>query len=639
MAETRDRIEVGEVILNNIPFKVEGMVGFEMTNIYGRKVQQGDPGPDDHPVNSTIPVADQIGGMGTFLYRGEEDRGNCWDSDLWLDTRDHISLHPRSDLHQVTGEEANYGFVHDKLGGRQYASFGKKLRFWDETNDEWDDPTSSTSSNFPTGPGVTWGDVDNARALYVPMGTSNNYEVWSGTAWSNGAQPAIAFVRWSQKLFKLDGSGLVKVTVDAGATWTTVGIIPEDVTPQMMYVGYNRSSKEVVYVTTSGGAYTLDYDNRELVETDFRWPDHPTGGKAAAFWRASSYIAAGLGIYRWAGDQVSPYGPDNKDGLKEEFAQGYIASMFGTHNELVIAINSGDLAFTPEVETADAEISLPPQMYSEDAPVKSQILANTGLGWRRRWRGEVELTNVFASSTSGIYRLFWGCKGGVYTMEIPRGYYNPRYQTTRLPLQRYGRHETPFYNWGFQDTPKVLKQFEMKTEDCDADNYIDVWLRFHEDDDWGDGQGTGSPLATLSTNPSSQHVMNIGYEVIGDESMHVGIGHEQVQFAFDLYGDPDDDYSTPIWKWYTIVGRKWMRPVRVFTFQIDLSKPYNKKSPRELRDILTAAVVKKGSVPLVINSETFMVDISSDSGSLVPSLGYTGSVNVTAVESLELGQD
>lgn len=636
--DTRTRIETAEIVLNNVPMRVIGDIGFEITNIYGRKIQQGDPGPDDHPVNSTIPVADQIGGMGTFLFRGEEDRGNCWDSDLWLDTRDYMALHPAATLSTVTGEDASLSWVHDKLGSFQYATFGKKLRRWNETTDAWDDPGSSTSTNTPSGPGITWGDADTAKALYVPMGSSN-YEEWSGSAWSAGSEPAIAFAVWSQKLFKLDGSGVVKFTVDGGTTWTTKGVVPREELPQAMFVGYDRSGKQVIHVTTSGGAYSLDFSNAELVETDFRWPDHPTGGKAAAFWRGSSYVAAGLGIHRWAGDLVSPYGPDGKDGLKEEFSLGHINSMIGTYNELVIAVNSGDLAYTPAAETSDAQVSLPEQMYSQLGPIQSQILANNGLGWRRRWRGEKELTNVLASSTSGIYRLFWGSRGGIYTMEIPRGYYNPRYLTTKLPLQRYGRHETPFFNWGSQDTPKVLKQLEVKTEDCDINNYIDVWIRFSEDDNWGDGHTVGTPLAKLVTNPSSQHVLNIGFDIIGDTLMHTGIGHEKVQAAFDLYGDPANVFATPVMKWFTLIGRKWMRPVRVWTFQVDATQAYNAKSTRKIRDAILAAATKKGAVPLVVNSETFMVELTSDDGNIRASLDYSGYVNLTAVESTELGVD
>lgn len=637
MPGTVDRIEEGEVVLNNIPMRVIGDITWELTNIYGGKIQQGDPGPDDHPVNSTIPVADQIGGMGTFLYRSEDDRGNAWDSDLYLDTRDFITLHPESFFATVAGEGNSFAYVHDKLGSYQYATFGKKLRRWNEATDSWDDPGSSTSSNTPSGPGVTWGDVDTVKALYVPMG-SNNYEKWTGVAWVGGSEPAIAFTVWNQKLFKLDSAGIVKVSVD-GSTWTTKGMIPREEKPQSMFVGLDRSGRQIVYVTTSGGAYALDYTNAELVETDFRWPDHPTGGKSGAYWRGASYVSAGIGIHRWSGDLVSPYGPDNKDGLKEEFAQGSISSMIGGYNELVIAVNSGDLSFTPAAETADTQISLPEQMYSQAAPVKSQILANNGFGWRRRWRGDRELTNVWMSSTDGIYRMFFAARGGIYTQELPRAFYNPRYKTTRLPLQRYGRHETPFYNLGFQDTPKVWKQFEIKTEDCDAVNFIDVWLRFHEDDEWGNGMVAGTPLARLTMNPLSQHALPIGFKTIGDTIFHTGIGNEKVQFALDVYGDLNDLYSSPVIKWYTIVARKWMRPVRVFTFQVDASTAYKNSSTKDVRDAIESAIMNQGAVPLVIAGDTYMVEISSDNGNLRASLDYSGYINLTAVESLEVGID
>jgi hypothetical protein len=133
----------GEIVLNNTPLRVNGEIVEELQNIFGRKVQQGDPGPDDHPINSTISVEDNTGGMGTLKRRSDEDTGRYWFSTLWTMSRGVLALHPYTQSVTVSGITVELVFPLDQLGGKTYIAFGQKLKVWNELTLTADDPGGS----------------------------------------------------------------------------------------------------------------------------------------------------------------------------------------------------------------------------------------------------------------------------------------------------------------------------------------------------------------------------------------------------------------------------------------------------------------------------------------------------------------
>src|SRR5215213_11616659 len=110
------RANENEVLINNVRFRINGSIGWELTNSYGRKVQFGDPGPDDHPLNSTITQNSWVGGIGTKKYKGDESRNNSWFSTMWTQTENTLCLPPKTWEYILTGEETTLAIPHSKLG-------------------------------------------------------------------------------------------------------------------------------------------------------------------------------------------------------------------------------------------------------------------------------------------------------------------------------------------------------------------------------------------------------------------------------------------------------------------------------------------------------------------------------------------
>jgi hypothetical protein len=622
-----------EVVLNNVPLRTLGPVGFDLINLYGRKVHQGDPQVNDHPTDSTISQQDHQGGIGTLIYEGDEDRGNSWFSTCWMQTSKTLALPVKTQTYTVEGEEDSFVYVHDVIAGSQVITFGQKVYTWDEgTQNVATVGAGVTLGSTPEGGGVTWGDANTSAKMYIPCGAT--YVTFDGAAQAAGtvSEGAISFAIWSEKLFKLDSSGKISFTVD-GTTWTPKGQLTDGSTPRKLFVFYDKGNNQVLHLSTSKNVHALDFDNGRLVETDLIYPDHPTQGIGVARWRADAYISVGLGIHRQANGLITAVGPDGRDGLPAEYADGWFTDLRGSYNELLGLLAGGEIIEEEIVETADLGVSLPDAMYSQGGGRFAMLLGYNGLGWHPRWLGTRTPTNIAVSSQDGVYRVFWGDQGNLHTQILPLGYYNPAYRQQRVPMERYARHETPYYNWGMINVPKILKYFETHTTGCDENNYIKIWCRFDDDPQWGDGTTSGSPLATITTD--GQHRYLTGYETFGDRLLHAGKTHEKVQFAFEFFGDPNDEYATPSMDWYTIVGRKWMRTVRVFTFQVDATAPHKGVDEASISAHLYASARRKGGVPLVIADQTFMVDVTADSGNIEAGMTWKAFHNVSCVEMIE----
>lgn len=642
-----NRVDSAEVVLNNVPIPVMGPINFEVTNLYGRKIHQGDPGPNDHPIDSTISQESHQGGIGTLVYRGDDDRGNCWFSTAWMQTSRQLSLPPKTSSQQVVGQETAYVYPHDKLSGVMHGTFGTNLLKWNESTDLWEQYGSpKTIASAAVNSGVTWGDQNTARALYIPYGTG--YAKFDGTTVTAGVMVTgvgpKSLVVWEEKLFGMDDTGAVYYTTDGvTGTWTLKGKMPLELTPQNLFVWFDRDTEPAVHLSSSGRVFGLDYLNSLIIETPLFFPDHPTQGLGAEMWRGDAYISAGVGIHRQSNGLIQPVGPDGRDGLPEEFASGYFRHLAGGYNELYGTIVGDSIAFTPADETDDVGIGIPELMISQDSQKYGMLLSYNGFGWHPRWVSTVEPTTIRIVSVDGVYRIFWGSKGYMFWQELPRGYYNPNFSTASIPLERKASHITPFYNWGMVDSPKIMKYFEFKTKGCTYTldpvtdlhipvDYLEVYYRIDDDVMW-------TPLRTAAdgnaVDTNGQQRILMGFDTLLDITYHKGIEHEQIQFRFDFVGNPASNLSTPVIQWYTLVGRKWMRTVRVFTFQVDATNTNKGTDVLSLSEHIYQTARTKGGVPLVIGDRFYVVDVTTDTGNTEAGMSHAAYHNVTCVEFVE----
>jgi hypothetical protein len=154
-----------------------------------------------------------------------------------------------------------------------------------------------------------------------------------------------------------------------------------------------------------------------------------------------------------------------------------------------------------------------------------------------------------------------------------------------------------------------------------------------------DDEALWTPLRTVAdgnpVNTNGQQRILMGYGDIFGKVYHKGIVHEKIQFMFDFTGDPASDLSTPIIEWYTLVGRKWMRTVRVFSFQVDATQSNQGDDSVSISEHLYNTARTKGGVPLVVGDDFYVVDVTTDSGNTEAGMTGASYHNITCVEFIE----
>src|SRR5215207_8980583 len=76
-----------EIVLDNLPLKVERTLGYQLNNVYGRPQRQGEPGPDDHQFDSTNTQRNWLSGALVRESQEAADVGKFWDALAWTQTR------------------------------------------------------------------------------------------------------------------------------------------------------------------------------------------------------------------------------------------------------------------------------------------------------------------------------------------------------------------------------------------------------------------------------------------------------------------------------------------------------------------------------------------------------------------------
>lgn len=594
------------VALNNIPLTIDGPVSVELTNTYGRKVLQGDPKPDDHPINSTIIQSSWVGGGQVLDGEVDQDAQRYWVSSLWTQSRGALSLRPKTTRYD--GPNSSQAIVLGQyppgINARLVAAWGSTLCTSNAIGSSFS--SVGTLAGPPVNEGAAYstaGSYDASCKFYIPEG--DKYDVWNGTTITAGTvgQGAIDFVVWENKLFKLDNLGYVHWTSD-GTTWTEVAHIQDGSEPRGLVVFYDRSNERAVMVVTDQIVFALDFDNGMLHETDLAFPRHPDQGRAAETWRADMYVSVGVGVHRQANGLITPVGLDHDDGLPAEYL-GAIVDAEPSYNNLFYLIRGISFGGGSQLES-DIQLGRDLHFESDAGASYTTLQAWNGLGYHQYWEGIGNPTTVSVGTFNNTYRVWWAVGKYLYSQPLPIGYYNPRYTPT-FEFEDDGSHITPWYNWGWKDIPKILKYMELKTRFCTEQGNISISYRINDDD------AAWVPLSTITSD--GQHVLKIGFEQWGSQSLHAGLPHERVQFKIDMRRNPATPFVSPVIEWYAIVGRKWMRPQRIWRFAVDATTANKDYSEQKIIDILNYCSTKKGAVPFVHKGELVMVDVTSANGS------------------------
>jgi len=567
----KEFIEGDQIVLDNVPMRVERGVGYQLSNAYPRKTQQGDPGPDDHPYNSTNTQRTWVNGC---LVRDSEeaaDVGNWWDGLAWTQTKGQLSaplrvirLDPGPDdpggmtvPHVRMGE--NFIWTKGNLNGTIY-----EYRAVDGALRHLGGGAPVQFSGTVTNVGVMY-QVETASVgevgiwLYIP--TTAGYTRIASDDFERHLSPdavswaTVGFATNENKLYRLTTQGQVFFAIDHSDTWTLVGTISDGSEPRNIYQTSDDDGNRCIGVTTSSGLFLLDHDNALLVKTDFWFPEHAYNGYGAALWRAQDYISNGVGVQRKVGLLITQEGLDNRDGLPFPFAGGFFTDLEPSYNWLVGAVagqtQGADLHVTPVDSQFGLTMNIPYPIVSSGAQAnflginrKGAIYIYNGLGWAPFYKWNRPPTRVVVSMIQNAtldqreqHMFFGDVDGGAFVARIPAVYYNP-IQSPNLPVEREWYLEESRIDWNLKDVPKIAKQLNIK-----ADH---LWHVVDDDD-----PDTPNTTATLGDGIYQNRIQVIcnWLDPVGikhtSEDLDVLSGPGPYPFVSLREVDPDDDDPPP----------------------------------------------------------------------------------------------
>ena len=252
--------------------------------------------------------------------------------------------------------------------------------------------------------------------LYIYMGDSTNYWYMSTAEAFTQSNSAVAYwgIQYDAKLFKMATTGAIAYSTDpdGGApTWTSGGAITDIVSQiEGFMIGNDASGVDALYVATNSILKVYDSATPQWLDTKVSLPNHPNGGKGAAYFNGAHYLSYGLAVKEYAPTaaiNLQDIGLTERDGLPIEY-NGEIVKL------------TGDTGLKMMFALVDAS--------QTTGNSKSGLYAFDGSAWFCWWIDTANngaMTDVIVSSASSGYAVYWNVGTSVYYIDIPRGVQNP----------------------------------------------------------------------------------------------------------------------------------------------------------------------------------------------------------------------
>jgi hypothetical protein len=638
----------GEVWIDGYPYSIKNIT-VELANIFSRKVNQGDPTFDDHPIFSTSAQKSWMGGWLVLDQNPASDLERFYKSTCQTDIAESLTIPTQeTELSAPDGEDGTPVMVGAFSHGF-YVNWGNRLYRYMPGNLQAPSLVGDMGSSA-MGPGRTYITQDSAGPgdpyFFIPVNggyvtLDNSGTLSAGTA----SQTVVDFEVWDQKIWRLDADGSLKWMNDLPALedeWEFSTQIPDGGTPRGLLSFIRMDGEPCLIVITDGQVWKHDFGNNTLHAEDLWFPRHPLHGLAAVRHQTALRVSAGTGIYRYDNNTISvDDGLDSRNGLPPEY-RGHIVSMSSGLNEFYALIQG--LGASDGDVTEDHVLSLgnPDPLALSPVNARNLLLRNNSFGWHYVWDGSVGTpTNVLTSNLLGYYSLWWGAGGKCYTVQLPETYYNPdEERSVKLPSKVSCRHYTSWVDWGWAGQPKILKMVEIEAGSLQHEgNEVRVYYRIDDYD---------APEVLLGEVTSNgEHRWFLGQDqaeptLRSGRGTYAGIPHERFQLIFELIR-PAEPTGTNLTPWlnpptlrrHLVMARKWLRPQRTFRCQLDLTKDVkDHKTDNMLRHLLAAAETQQ-AVVFQHQDYELMVDLSAINYTDSTGREKGSSVMVTLVESIE----
>lgn len=634
-----------EVWLGGKPFTIMGDVGEELSNIFSRKVNQGDPGPDDHPTFSTSIQRDWSGGALVREGNPASDQGRFDFSTCETGYPGAITLPPLT--HEYINPEGvtstDPGYVIGDFNDRLYLAWGTNLYMYNYITDDITFVGDMGSSPSAVGNGTVYleqyGNATGDLVMFIPLITG-----YCVLGVDNVITPGpdtirvVDFEVWDNKIWKYDAEGSLfwsDIIPTTSADWTRSCGIPDGSHPTRLISFMDKSGNPCLFLVTDRTTWKHDFANNMLHKDDLEFPQHPAQGRAAVNYRGVVEISVGTGIHRYDNNTISAAGLDSRNGLPPEY-RGVIVDMEGTYNGLYALIHG---MRTSSETVADEHYTLDlggggDQFYSPDTASNNLLMIDTGFGWGYRWHGQGDPpTNIKVSNVQNRYAIWWGANRKIHRQNLSRIQYEPADVDTRgSEFAQTCTHLSSWNGWGWVNQDKIMKQIEIAVRRLAPGCSVEVAYQIDVDTNpW-------ITLPIITTN--GRHRFYVGQDTSepvlrGGRGHYKGVRHEKYRLRIILKGSGAVTDS-PVIEWHAVVARRWLRPQRTWRLQLDLSEKTKDWPVQAQYEHIFQIATNQEAVVFQVNDEQYMVELVMDSGPRKSGRDKRRLMNITLMEANDL---
>jgi hypothetical protein len=595
----------GQILLDGMIFTLAkqmdgspGQLQVQELGTFPRKITIGDPGKDSQDFLSTWIISDLTGGHG--LADHQTDATISRYRYATMDVTKPNMWTQRSKVNTETGTAGAFWPAGDLLVSgnvEMYGVFGTDLHLWTEATDTWTDTTRNLSA-APVNCGVAFAGTGTLR-LFIPMGTTG-YATDTGAAITNvatsGSTPGVRdFAILGTMLIALDTNNQLWFTVD-GTAWTSFGAdgkIDGSFTAYRLDHYRDALGNPSLIIATSGGTYVFDPAGPTLYDQDLQYPMHPDQGLAACEWRGIYYVSVGMGIhsYNSGTGTIDAMGLDRDEGLPYLYNyNSRIVDLEPAYNEMYALVQGS---------TADS--------------TRPSVHRWTGKGWHAVWEHTTTatVTRLYVSQARSTYRVWWGGGNNSYTMELPRGYTNPKQMSVNLStnlLDTTGYVETGLTDMGMAGYRKIAHSARVRIAYLNAAHGTTIptlGYRLRDEDAY---TTVYSWTQVFSADPAPINYQTYHYAFGGSSTDATGVGFDEIELKLTV----PDQYG--IVKFMAMDFIKVPKLNKSWTAVIDMTASSEVNSPSAMQTKINALINAETICELVHRGTTYWVHLASWTG-------------------------
>tara|TARA_R100000458_G_C8258657_1_gene234408 strand:- start:35 stop:1651 length:1617 start_codon:yes stop_codon:yes gene_type:complete len=462
--------------------------------------------------------------------------------------------------------------------------------------------------------------------LYLVIAHTGGYTYTSdASSFTDDTKDTKFLAFWDEKLWGIDKTGQLWYATTIGTEANDAKLpLPDDFVTDL-FVARNANGDPILYAMTKEGLYAHDFANSRFVQTQLALPFHNENGKGSTRWRDSVYIPAGLGLYKYINGSnsavVTVVGPDRDHGLPSDY-RGSINKLLGTHNDL-IAVVDGSLApgYADFFSTGESP-AIP------DSTGYSSILGWNEVGWEVKWASTAvgkKITSAFVTDVGGDitstdpYRLYWGFDSKLYYQQLQKDVINP----TQVVNYSYedsvdGTFETPWFNADQIEVDKLALKFKVETANCSANQTVVVTYAT-------DYAESYTSLGTITSNGITEYTFG----------SNVGTTFRSIKFKLTLTTTVVT--ASPDVISLTLEFRKKLNTKFGWAINIDMTKPYKGRSPKDMRSDLLSAIQSNTLLEFTYKDDSttnrnYYVDIQAAQGLEHTAYDERGTTQLTVME-------